>query len=102
MLYLPKADPPGLKNFEHENACFVHLVTFMSYTCLLMVLCEFARINLISKANFNLIDRTELFICLPIVFQISLQTSKGQKLNFWVFGQNFCSVYNRFIYNSYN
>ena len=27
MLYLPKADPPGLKNFEHENACFVHLVT---------------------------------------------------------------------------
>ena len=27
MLYLPKADPPGLKNFEHGNACFVHLVT---------------------------------------------------------------------------
>ena len=27
MLYLPKADPPGLKNFEHEIACFVHLVT---------------------------------------------------------------------------
>ena len=27
MLYLPKADP-GHKNFEHENACFVHLVTY--------------------------------------------------------------------------
>ena len=27
MLYLPKADPPRLKNFEHGNSCFVHLVT---------------------------------------------------------------------------
>ena len=27
MLYLPKADPPGSRKFEHGNACFVHLVT---------------------------------------------------------------------------
>ena len=51
----------------------------MSYTCLLMVLCECACANLISKANFNLIDRTDLFICLLIMFQISFQNSKGQK-----------------------
>ena len=51
----------------------------MSYTCLLMGLCECACANLISKANFNLIDRTDLFICLDIMFQISFQNSKGQK-----------------------
>ena len=51
----------------------------MSYTCLLMVVCECACANLISKANFNLIERTDLFICLHIMFQISFQNSKGQK-----------------------
>ena len=51
----------------------------MSYTCLLMVLCECACANLISKANFNVIDRTDLFICLHIMFQKSFQNSKGQK-----------------------
>ena len=51
----------------------------MSYTCLLMVLCECACANIVSKANFNLISRTDLFICLHIMFQISLQNSKGQK-----------------------
>ena len=45
----------------------------------LMVLCECACANLISKANFNLIDRTDVLICLHIMFQISFQTSKGQK-----------------------
>ena len=50
----------------------------MSYTCLLMVLCECACANLDSKANFNLINRTDLFICLHM-FQISFQNSKGQK-----------------------
>ena len=67
----------------------------MSYTCLLMVLCECACANLISKANFNLINRTDLFICLHIMFQISFQNSKVQKniASFRVFGQNFCLVY---------
>ena len=51
----------------------------MSYTCLLMVLCECACANLISKANFNLINKTDLFICLHGMFQISFQNSKGQK-----------------------
>ena len=51
----------------------------MNYTCLLKVLFECACANLISKANFNLINKTDLFICLPIVFQISFQNSKGQK-----------------------
>ena len=51
----------------------------MSYTCLLMVLCECACANLVSKTNFNLINRTDLFICLHIMFQISFQNSKGQK-----------------------
>ena len=51
----------------------------MSYTCLLMVLCKCACANLISKANFNLINRTDLCICLQIMFQISFQNSKGQK-----------------------
>ena len=51
----------------------------MSYTCLLMILCECACANLISKANFNLLDRTDLFIRLHIMFQISFQSSKGQK-----------------------
>ena len=57
----------------------------MSYICLLMVLCEFACANLISKANFNLINRTDLFICLLVMFQISFQNSKGQKSyrQFW-------------------
>ena len=44
-----------------------------------MVLRECACANLISKANFNLKDRTDLFICLHIMFQISFQNSKGQK-----------------------
>ena len=67
----------------------------MSYACLLMVLCECACANLIPKANFNLINRTDLFICLHIMFKIPFQISKGQKViaSFWVFGQNFCSVY---------
>ena len=51
----------------------------MSYTCLLMVLCECACANLVSKVNFNLINRTDLFICLHIIFQISFQNSKEQK-----------------------
>ena len=51
----------------------------MSYTCILMVLCECACANLISKALLNLIDRTDVLICLHIMFQISFQTSKGQK-----------------------
>ena len=42
-----------------------------------MVLCECAWAHLISKANFNLINRTDLFICLYILFQISFQNSKG-------------------------
>ena len=41
----------------------------MSYTCLLMVLCEYACANLILKANFNLINRTDLCIGLHIMFQ---------------------------------
>ena len=49
----------------------------MSYTCLLMGLCECACANLVSKAN--LINKTDLFICLHIMFQISFQNSKGQK-----------------------
>ena len=58
----------------------------MSYTCLLMVLCECACANLVSKANFNLINRTDLFICLHIMFQISFQNSKGQKSSCKFFG----------------
>ena len=67
----------------------------MNYRCLLMVLCECAYANVNSKVNFNLINSTDLFICLHIMFQISFQNSKGQKLNasFWVFGENFCSLY---------
>ena len=56
-----------------------------------MVLCKCACANLILKANFNLINRTDLFICLHIMFQISIQYFKAQKVS--VFGQNFCSVY---------
>ena len=44
-----------------------------------MVLCECACAKLISKANFNLLDRTDLLIRLHIMFQISFQSSKGQK-----------------------
>ena len=57
----------------------------MSYTCLLMVLCECACANLISKANFNLLDRADLFIRLHVMIQISFQSSKGQKCyrKFW-------------------
>ena len=51
----------------------------MSYTCLLMVLCEGACVNVISKANVNLVSRTDLYICLHIMFQISFQNSKVQK-----------------------
>ena len=51
----------------------------MSYTCRLMVLCECTCANLISKANFNLINKTDLFTCLHIMFRISFQISKGQK-----------------------
>ena len=45
----------------------------------LMVLCECACANLISKANFNLINRTDLCICLHIMFQILFQNYRGQK-----------------------
>ena len=51
----------------------------MCLTCLLMVLCECACANLVSKANFNLIHITDLFICLHIMFQISFKNPKGQK-----------------------
>ena len=51
----------------------------MSYTCLLMFLCECACAKLISKANFILINRTDLCICLQIICQISFPNSKGQK-----------------------
>ena len=51
----------------------------MSYTRFLMVLCECACAKLILKANFNLINRTDLFISLHIIFQISFKNSKGQK-----------------------
>ena len=44
-----------------------------------MILCEIECANLISKTNFNLIDRTDLFISLHIMFQISIQNSKAQK-----------------------
>ena len=44
-----------------------------------MVLCECACANLISKANFNLINRIDLFICLHIMFQILFPNSKRQK-----------------------
>ena len=44
-----------------------------------MVLCECACANLILKANLHLLDRTDLFIRLHILFQISFQSSKGQK-----------------------
>ena len=44
-----------------------------------MVLFECACANLVSKANFNLINRTDLFIYLHIIFQISFRNSKGQK-----------------------
>ena len=44
-----------------------------------MVLCECACANLVSKANFNLINKTDLFIRLHIMFKISFQNSKGQK-----------------------
>ena len=62
----------------------------MSYICLLMVLCECACANIISKANFNMINKPDLFVCLHIMFQISFQNSKGRtkKLS-QVFG---CSV----------
>ena len=52
----------------------------MSYTCLFMVLCECACANLISKANFNLINRTDLCMCLQIMFQISFQILRGKKV----------------------
>ena len=61
----------------------------MSYKCLLMVLCECACANLVSKANFNLINRTDLFICLHIMFQISFKNSKGQNSYYKFF---WCSV----------
>ena len=44
-----------------------------------MVVCECACATLISKEKFNLINRTYLFICLHIKFQIPFQNSKGQK-----------------------
>ena len=51
-----------------------------------MVLCECACANLISKANFKLINRTDLFICLYKIFQISFQNSKGYKSYHTFFG----------------
>ena len=35
--------------------------------------------KLMSKANFNLINKPVLFVCLHIMFQISFQNFKGQK-----------------------
>ena len=57
--------------------------------------CKCAGANLILKADFKLINRTDLFICLHVMFQISFQILRGKKViaGFWVFGQNFCSVY---------
>ena len=61
----------------------------MRYTCLLMVLCECACGNLISNTNFNLINKTDLFICLPIIFQFSFRNSKELKIYRKVFGCSF-------------
>ena len=75
----------------------------MSYTCLLMVLYECACANLILKANFNLINRTDLFICLHLIFQISFQNSKGQKSYHKFLGvrsELLLSIYTNSIYNS--
>ena len=44
-----------------------------------MDLCECSCANVISKAKFNLINRTDLSFCFHVVFQISFQNSKGQK-----------------------
>ena len=44
-----------------------------------MVLCECACASLVWKATFNLINKTDLIICLHIKFKISFQNSKGQK-----------------------
>ena len=49
-----------------------------------MVLCECACANLISKANVNLVNRTDVFICLHIMFQISFQNSKGSAVAWWL------------------
>ena len=66
----------------------------MSYTCLLMVLCDAHAQTSFRKHIFNVKDRIDLFICLHRMFQISFQNSKGLWVSrFWVFGQNFCSVY---------
>ena len=56
-----------------------HMKSFYDNTCHLMVLCECACANLVSKANVNLINKTDLFICLHIMFQISFKNSKGRK-----------------------
>ena len=60
----------------------------MNYICLLIILCECACSNLISKANFNMINRTDVFICLHIMFQISFQNSKGLKTLLQGFGRS--------------
>ena len=43
-----------------------------------MVLCECTCADLILQANLNLINRTDLFICLHMMLQISFQNSNGQ------------------------
>ena len=68
----------------------------MSYTCLLMVLCECACANLVSKVNVNLLDRTDLFIRLHIMFQISFQSSKGQNSS-----RRFLGVWSELLLNIY-
>ena len=67
----------------------------MSNTCLLMVLFECACANLISKANFNLLNRlTCLFICMLCSKSHSkILRDKKVIASFGVFGQNFCSEY---------
>ena len=63
-------------NFHWLEFC---LKSFYELQMSLIVLYECACVNLISKVIFNLLVRTDLFICLHIMFQISFQSSKGQK-----------------------
>ena len=64
---------------------------------------ECACANLISKANFNLINRPDLFICLHLMFRISLQNSKGQKSYRKFLGvrsELLLSIYTVYIYSA--
>ena len=55
-------------------------------------LCECACVNLISKVNFNLLDRTDLLIRLHVISKSHSKVLRDKKViaSFWVFGQNFC------------